>query len=193
MSGSCPAWRAARPIVTVAAQQPRFLPRLRDFRELPRTVLAPAPLFLLQPVLGRMVRQSLVSHPELWSRLGEAAGKRILIDPLNLPFVLLLRLDPAQPELRAYRRGRHPPHDSRIAASLLTLLDLVDGGTDSDALFFSRELRIEGDTAAVVAMRNALEETEGRLADSVAAGFGPLAAPATGALTLLRAIRRRSR
>lgn len=178
--------------MTVAARAPRLPDSTSGSRILPRSLLASAPL-LLQPVLGRIVRLVAENHPELRPRLGDAAGKRILIDPVNLPFVLLLRLDAGRPELHAFLRGQQPSHDGRIAASMLTLLDLVDGGIDSDALFFSRELRVEGDTAAVVALRNALEETEGRIADCVAAGFGPFSAPAAGVLALLRSMRRRSR
>lgn len=178
----------------VAAANPaHFFPHPGKFRNLPRVALSPLPLFMLQPILQQIVSRVVRHHPELFARLGEAAGKRFLIDPVNLPFVLFLRLDPGRPVLRAHRRGQCPAHDGRVAGSFLTLLDLVDGNTDSDALFFNRELRVEGDTAAVVALRNALDDTEGKLADDVVAGFGPLAAPAAKALAVLREIRRRCR
>lgn len=176
-----------------AADHARFLPHPGKFRNLPRLALAPMPLFLLQPILQRIVSGVVQRHPEMFTRLGEGVGKRFLIDPTNLPFVLILRLDPDRPVLRAYRRGRCPAHDGRVAGSFLTLLDLVDGNTDSDALFFTRELLVEGDTGAVVALRNALDDTEGRLADEFVAGFGTLAWPAAKALAALREIRRRCR
>ena len=169
----------------------RFLPQPGAFRDVPRMALAPVPLFLLQPILQRIVAGVVRCHPELFIRLGEGVGKRFLIDATNLPFVMLLRLDPDHPLLRAYRRGQLPAHDGRIAGSLLTLLDLVDGNTDSDALFFTRKLVVEGDTGAVVALRNAMDNTEGRLADDVVSGFGPLAWPAAQVLAVLREIRRR--
>ena len=155
--------------------------------------LAPLPLFILQPILQRIVASVVQRHPELFARLGEGTGKRFLIDPTNLPFVLLLRLDPERPVLRAFRRGQYPAHDGRVAGSFLTLLDLVDGNTDSDALFFTRELIVEGDTGAVVALRYTLDDTEGRLADEFVAGLGALALPAAKALAALREIRRRCR
>jgi predicted lipid carrier protein YhbT len=40
------------------------------------------------------------------------------------------------------------------------LLGMIDGTYDGDALFFSRDLTIEGDTEAVLALRNALENAE---------------------------------
>jgi len=37
---------------------------------------------------------------------------------------------------------------------------MIDGTYDGDALFFSRDLVIEGDTEAVLALRNAIENAE---------------------------------
>jgi len=37
---------------------------------------------------------------------------------------------------------------------------MVDGTYDGDALFFSRDLSIEGDTEAVLALRNAIENAD---------------------------------
>jgi hypothetical protein len=56
------------------------------------------------------------------------------------------------------------------------LIGLLDGAYDGDALFFSRDLVIEGDTAAVLALRNAIEDTAltPDLALSVPERFGPL-------------------
>ena len=56
-------------------------------------------------------------------------------------------------------------YDARIAAPLIVLLGMIDGTYDGDALFFSRDLVIEGDTEAVLALRNAIENAE--LAPSV--------------------------
>jgi predicted lipid carrier protein YhbT len=40
------------------------------------------------------------------------------------------------------------------------LVGMLDGSYDGDALFFSRDLVIEGDTSAVLALRNALDDAE---------------------------------
>lgn len=50
---------------------------------------------------------------------------------------------------------------------------MIDGRYDGDALFFTRDLSVEGDTEAVVCLRNALDDVEGSIADDVAAFFGP--------------------
>ena len=152
---------------------------------LPRLVLAPFPLAPMQPVLAHIVRRVSRARPELHARLGPHARKTFLIDPVNLPFALVLVPDPEAPEFRAVRRHAAPPWDVRIAGTVLTLLAVIDGRLDPDALFFGRGLVIEGDTEAAVCLRNAIDDLEGSLAEDVAAIFGP---PGRAALAVLRRI-----
>jgi predicted lipid carrier protein YhbT len=93
------------------------------------------------------------------------------------------------PRLTAHRRYERPAHDAAIAGAFFNLLDMIDGSLDGDALFFSRDLKVSGDTEAVVALRNALDDFEGSALDSVLGSFGPLQGPATRALAGLRAVR----
>ncbi len=103
-----------------------------------------------------------------------------------MPFVLLLRPNPDRPYLKAMRRSKNNKNDARIAGSFLTLFDMVDGRLDGDSLFFTRDLKVEGDTEAVVCLRNALDDLDGSIGDDIAAMFGPLG---RGVLTSLRRIR----
>lgn len=162
-------------------------PTKPPFQDLPHHIFAPVPLPFLQPLLRRIIKRAARTRPELFNRLGLHKDKRYLIDPLNMPFVFLLSPDSQKPELRAYRRPVKIAYDSRIAGTFLTLLDMVDGRLDGDALFFTRDLIIEGDTEAVVVLRNALDDLEGSIADDIAATFG---APARMALSALRRIRK---
>jgi O2-independent ubiquinone biosynthesis accessory factor UbiT len=161
-------------------------------QNVPGLLLAPVPLALLQPILTRIASHVAQSRPELFNRLGPHAGKRFLIDPIDLPFVMVLTPEPERPHMTAHRRHERPAHDAAIAGTFFNLLDMIDGSLDGDALFFSRDLRVSGDTEAVVALRNALDDFEGSALDSVAASFGPLSGPATLALSGLRAVRRKS-
>jgi predicted lipid carrier protein YhbT len=63
---------------------------------------------------------------------------------------------------------------------------MVDTSLDGDALFFTRELRVSGDVEAVVALRNALDDCDGSVLDSIASAFGPFSGPAGLALSTLR-------
>lgn len=146
-------------------------------------LLPPPPLFLIQPLLARIMRDVVRKHPELLSRLGAHQKTHYLIDPTNLPFVLHLMPDPANPVLRACRRGEAPPHDARIAAGFFDLLRLIDCKDDGDAMFFSRDLDISGNTEAVVSLRNALDNIDGSLASLAADALGP---PGHLALEILR-------
>ncbi len=159
------------------------------FRHAPSLLLAPVPLALLQPVFNRIAIHVAQARPELFARLGPHTSKRFLIDPTDLPFVLVLKPKADQPDLTAHRRYERPAHDAAIAGAFFSLLDMIDGSLDGDALFFSRELRVTGDTEAVVALRNALDDFEGSALDSVIASFGPLSGPAALALSVLRTVR----
>lgn len=140
---------------------------------MPASVQFLLPLFLLQPVLSRIVRRVASYAPSVFNRLGPHCHTRYVIDPIDLPFVLELLPDPAKPSLRACPNNAVPDHDARISGKFLDLLQLIDCDQDGDAMFFSRSLDISGDTEAVVSLRNALDDLDGSLAARVASMFGP--------------------
>ena len=160
---------------------------------IPGLLLAFMPLAVIQPILGHIALHVAKNRPELYARLGEHARKRFLIDPIDLPFVLILSPKVSHPNLRAYRRYENPAHDAGIAGMFFNLLDMIDGSLDGDALFFSRDLQVTGDTEAVVALRNALDDFDGSALDSVFNSFGPLAKPAALAVSGMRALQSRQR
>ena len=135
----------------------------------------PLPLPPLNLVLGRLTRRLAGAHPTLLRRLGDHAARRFLIDPTDLPWVLLLHPGPAA--MTAPPRARPPAHDARIAGPLSAFLAMMHGAEDGDALFLSRDLTVEGDTAAVLALRNAMDDAELDLTEELAALAGPLGAP----------------
>jgi predicted lipid carrier protein YhbT len=163
---------------------------LKSFlQQVPALLLTPVPLALLQPILTRIATHVAHSRPELFNRLGPHAGKRFLIDPIDLPFVMVLTPEPDLPRMTAHRRYERPAHDAAIAGTFFNLLDMIDGSLDGDALFFSRDLQVSGDTEAIVALRNALDDFEGSALESVIGSFGLLSRPAALALSGLRAAR----
>lgn len=139
-------------------------------------------LLLIQPVLNRIVRDIAHKLPELFERLGPHRYSRFLIDARGMPFLLLLRPDPARPELVAWSRHAAPACDTRISGRFHDLLGLIDGARDGDALFFSRDLDISGNLEAVVCLRNAIDDVEGSIADRVAGALGPVSRIAWTAL-----------
>lgn len=127
----------------------------------------------LQPILFRIVRRIAARHPSLFARLGPHQGTDFLIDPVELPFALHLRPDPAALVFRAVTRDAAPRAGATIRGKFLLLLELVDAEEDGDAAFFSRDLEVTGETEAVVRLRNALDDMDGSLAEETAAMFGP--------------------
>lgn len=132
----------------------------------------PLPLFVLQPVLGRVARRIAQAHPSMFARLGPHRQTDFVIDPVDLPFALHLRPDPGALLFRAVSRRALPAHGAGISGRFLTLLQLVDADADGDSMFFSRDLVITGNTEAVVSLRNALDDVDGSVAEEVAAMFG---------------------
>jgi predicted lipid carrier protein YhbT len=140
----------------------------------------PLPLPPLEHLLALVARRMARARPEMVRRLGEHAGRRFLIDPVDLPFVLLLR--PQEPSLNIHRRHLLPAHDARLAGPLAAFLAMMHGAADGDALFFSRDLTVEGDTAAILALRNAMDDAELDLTEALSALAGPFAGPLRQAL-----------
>ena len=67
---------------------------------LPALSRLPLPLFVLQPILARIVRKVAADEPSVFNRLGPHKHTRYIIDPANMPFVLQLHPDPDGMELK---------------------------------------------------------------------------------------------
>jgi len=139
-------------------------------------VARPLPLTPLSLALTALTRRIVRHHPSMLRRLGAHAAGRFLLDPTDLPFVLLLEPCADAPRVTAHRRGRLPAHGSRIAGPFSAFLAMMHGAEDGDALFFSRDLVIEGDTEAVLALRNAIDDAELDLTEELVTLGGPFAA-----------------
>jgi predicted lipid carrier protein YhbT len=163
-------------------------PPLASDRPSPLPFLRFLPLPLLQPILTLIGTQVARAQPEVFARLGPHALKSFVIDPTDLPFVLVLKPKPGAPSLSAWRRGDVPYCHARIAGSFLDLFDLIDGSLDGDALFFSRKLQVTGDTEAAVALRNALDDVDGGVVGSITRAFGPLSGIAAMTVAYLRTL-----
>lgn len=140
-------------------------------------ILDKLPVRLVQPVLDGLLRIVLRSHPGCLDRMGEWGQARVLIDPIDLPFTILLRPNSSQPSLLAVRKEETVEADAIIRGSLVTLIDLAEGRVDGDTLFFSRELVVEGDTEVVLALRNAVDDAGIDIVGDIATALGPLGHP----------------
>jgi predicted lipid carrier protein YhbT len=148
----------------------------------------PLPPVLLQPALNLAMAAISRRHPGVFERLGGLDHPSFVIDPVDLPLVFFLDPDPLAPRLTAARDAEGIEATATIRGPLLTLFDLLEGRIDGDALFFSRDLTIEGDTEAVVALRNAVDGAEIDVVADVLSVLGPLAGPAEDAVDIAGAL-----
>ncbi|MBT3307184.1 MAG: lipid carrier protein [Alphaproteobacteria bacterium] len=157
--------------------------------------LKPLPPILLQPVLDATMAVLSKRHPGLFARLKTLQDCLFIIDPVDLPFDFLLRVSTTT-HLRAIAKNapRNETPTATIRGSLTTLTQLLEGRLDGDALFFSRDLMVEGNMEAVVMLRNAVDGAGVDLRTDLLSAFGPLRRPvgrlADGALRLFTRMER---
>lgn len=124
------------------------------------------------PLLDRILHRLSQRHPRAFETLGRLPAATVLIDPQDQPAAVALTVGP-ELQVRIVARDACPA-DARIRGPLQALMDLMEGRIDGDALFFRRELKIEGDTELVVTLRNAFDGEDMDLAADIASAFGPL-------------------
>ena len=152
------------------AQSPQPLALLRGAATvLPRPVLA--------ALAAAIVRGLKKSHPKLLRNLAGLEPAVVHVVAFDLPYRFAITLGREPIALTVLARDATGA-DAEVAASVATLVDLLEGRIDSDTLFFRRDLRISGNTAVVVGLRNVLDREELSLAGELAALCGPLARPA---------------
>lgn len=140
------------------------------------------PLLPLQPLLGACLHGIRRRHPQIFDRLGAHASKRFGLDPTDLPFVFVLEPARVNPRVVAVRSMPRQV-DVRIIGTFAALIGLVNGACDGDALFFSRDIQVEGDMEAALALRNAVDGAGIDIVAESVAWLGPLSPVAA---TLLR-------
>jgi predicted lipid carrier protein YhbT len=135
------------------------------------------PLAPLQLVISTLLNRVVARHPEIFERLGTHASRRFGIDPTDMPFVMELRPFRQAPRITVLRQLPGSGIDARVAGPLAGILGLASGAFDGDALFFSRDLVVEGDITALLALRNALDDTGIDFIDLAARYLGLLGIP----------------
>lgn len=132
--------------------------------------LAPPPVaeYAAQWALGTVLDR----HPGLIERLGEHALRCFAVQPTDFPFSF--RVYPAERRIVVGRRPPRIPADVTLSGPIVMLLALLEGKIDGDAVFFARKLQIAGDTEAILALRNALDDLELDLPSDLSARTGPM-------------------
>ncbi len=144
----------------------------------------PRPLFALPLSLAFEVMRK--RHASVFDRLSSLGERSFLIDPEDLPLTFMMRPAGKRPTLRLGHARDRLRADATISGPMTVLIDLLEGRIDGDAMFFSRDLTIEGDTDAVLTLRNAIDSDEVDVINDLLTLLGPLARPARAALRQVR-------
>ncbi|MFN4275314.1 MAG: SCP2 domain-containing protein [Ferrovibrio sp.] len=150
-----------------------------------RFLLLPGNRHLTENLLNALSAVLVRRHGAMLERLADFADAACLVVPQDLPmaFLITLRAPPLAPRLQLVDPARmdtarvEAPR-ATIRADIATLFELLEGRIDGDALFFSRDLTVEGDMAVVVALRNAVDDAGIDLIADATSMLGPFAAPA---------------
>ncbi|MBB5043959.1 ubiquinone anaerobic biosynthesis accessory factor UbiT [Shinella fusca] len=142
-----------------------------------------APIWLVERVARLIFSGVLKAHPDLFERLGDYRQTRYGFSPTDLP--LHFTVVPAAQQLTV-SRGQPPLVDARIEGLLVLLLGLLEGRCDADALFFSRDLSVTGDMEAMLALRNALDDSAIDLPRELGALAGPFSPLVAGTARYIR-------
>jgi len=158
---------------------------MSDVVRLPRvvaTLLRPLPLWPLERALQHLVSGISARHPALPERLACGAARRCAIDPVDLPIAIVITPCDGRIAVRVTRDLAPEDSDARIAGPLTALVGLVNGAYDGDALFFSRDITVEGDIETVLALRNAIDDAEIDLLSEALAPAGIVGRALAGAV-----------
>ncbi|MFC7331866.1 ubiquinone anaerobic biosynthesis accessory factor UbiT [Rhodocista pekingensis] len=155
-------------------------------------VMRVLPAAVLQPAIGLAINHLTHRHPGILEALADLGSDTVVIDPIDLPMAFLVRLENNHLSVRCLdAKWAVIKPKSRIRGRLDVLIGLVDGTLDGDALFFSRDLSVEGDTRAVVVLRNALDGAGLDMIEEVRSALGPLGNPALRLLDMAGGLLRR--
>lgn len=148
----------------------------------PTSLIAAALSRVPGPALAAMValltRRMRQRHPTLVKDFGQLDPAVVHIAPTDVRHRFALTFGDGRMAVSVVPAGATARPDATIRASLESLLDMLEGRIDGDAIFFTRGIEITGSTAVIVAVRNTLDREEIRLKDDIAALFGPLEQPA---------------
>lgn len=137
-------------------------------------VLPAMPLEYLLKIFTKWIESN---HPDVLKRLSPLTGTRFLICPTDFPQSLLITIKERSVHCALVKENAASA-EVIISGPLLSLIDMMDGKVDGDALFFSRDLTVEGDMEALLTLRNAMDSEEIDIRDELLQTIGPFKKPA---------------
>lgn len=141
---------------------------------LARALIAAAPRPAIEIGAAALLAAIGRNHPGLFRVLAEQQRARILVEATDAGRRFLLSYGGGPPSLKLADENAEERADAELKGAFAALLALLEGRSDGDALFFTRELTVAGDMAAVVTLRNVLDRETISVLDDAASLLGPL-------------------
>jgi len=124
-------------------------------------LLRPIPKILIKKPISLLLHRIEILHPEIFNRLKPLGICHFCIQPTDFHVNFLLKLDNGIPSIDVLDAAKPAPKaEAVISGPLQSLIQLAEGRVDGDALFFSRTLTIEGNTEAILSLRNAVDSED---------------------------------
>ena len=127
--------------------------------------LQPIPVKLFTPIAAHILKKIEQQYPDIFDRLKPLGRCQFNIVPTDFHCHFHVSLDNGAAQILVLPKNRSIDQPAgtvtaTISGPLLSLIKLLEGRVDGDALFFSRELMIDGDTEAVLTLRNAVDSAD---------------------------------
>jgi predicted lipid carrier protein YhbT len=148
-------------------------------------LVRPVPLWAVEAAANAAFRAVLRTRPRLFDRLGAHGEKTFAFAPTDLPLVFVVV--PEDETIAVLRPGSPTRADVLISGPIVTLLALAEGRLDGDAAFFARDLSVDSDMEAALALRNAMDDCRIDLPTDLAPLAGPFRRPVELGLQAARA------
>ena len=123
-------------------------------------------------LIDRFTKQMVKNHPAIVERLQPIEGTHFLICPTDLPHAVSLTVGNLNLVAKLAEDNKSDKADVTITGPFMVLLSMLDGKEDGDALFFSRSIAVEGNTEALLTLRNAIDSDDVDLKEEVLNSFG---------------------
>lgn len=137
----------------------------------------PLPSGPINLVLKNICQKLITNHPDAFNRLEPIMGKKFIISPTDLQddICVIFQNETIDAVIES---SADADYDVKITGSMNALLSMLDGEQDGDALFFNRQILVEGDTEALLTLRNAMDSEDINLKEELVNTLGIFKKPA---------------
>lgn len=128
---------------------------------------------ILQNAINRLTKLFIQKHPKVITKMAEYTPARLVLIPSDMPFCFFVEFTKDNMQINIIDQNAFDGKNlTCITASLELFIKMLEGNLDGDALFFSRQLTVAGDTTIIVALRNILEAENVNIKTDIDETFG---------------------